>query len=210
MCLVFMLRFARARLDHHTVWGMWRVCFQFADLPLCLLLVACGFPTQPQLTLTTSMPNLPQATPKATMAAEVLDALTKRTQDGGTEVVQAKAGKVRQRTSRAAERGPRGAVGVHCALDGLGPIGTGTGRTNGGRGFLRDEVNGASHRRRLGMGVQALTAVHDLTRGMTGVPAGGGHHCLAMSPTSYCALTDRSVQPVQTQKHPIITSPGLV
>ena len=28
------------------------------------------------------------------MSAEVLDALTKRTQDGGTEVVQAKAGKV--------------------------------------------------------------------------------------------------------------------
>lgn len=29
-------------------------------------------------------------------SAEVIDALTKRTQDGGTEVVEAKAGKVRQ------------------------------------------------------------------------------------------------------------------
>ena len=44
-----------------------------------------------------AIPLTPQATPKATMSAEVLDALTKRTQDGGTEVVQAKAGKVRPR-----------------------------------------------------------------------------------------------------------------
>ncbi|KAG2452798.1 hypothetical protein HYH02_003027 [Chlamydomonas schloesseri] len=41
----------------------------------------------------TILPLFSQATPKATMSAEVLDALTKRTQDGGTEVVQAKAGK---------------------------------------------------------------------------------------------------------------------
>lgn len=34
-----------------------------------------------------------QATPKATLTDEEIDALTKRTQDGGTEVVQAKAGK---------------------------------------------------------------------------------------------------------------------
>jgi malate dehydrogenase len=38
-----------------------------------------------------------QATPAApaNISAEVIDALTKRTQDGGTEVVTAKAGKVR-------------------------------------------------------------------------------------------------------------------
>lgn len=36
-----------------------------------------------------------QATPKVSLTPEELDALTKRTQDGGTEVVQAKAGKVR-------------------------------------------------------------------------------------------------------------------
>jgi malate/lactate dehydrogenase len=37
-----------------------------------------------------------QATPQANnLSAEDIDALTKRTQDGGTEVVQAKAGKVR-------------------------------------------------------------------------------------------------------------------
>ncbi|PNH05328.1 Malate dehydrogenase, mitochondrial [Tetrabaena socialis] len=41
----------------------------------------------------TILPLFSQATPKVTMSAEVLDALTKRTQDGGTEVVQAKAGK---------------------------------------------------------------------------------------------------------------------
>jgi malate dehydrogenase len=35
-----------------------------------------------------------QATPKVSLTAEETDALTKRTQDGGTEVVQAKAGKV--------------------------------------------------------------------------------------------------------------------
>ena len=34
-----------------------------------------------------------QATPKASLTDEEIDALTKRTQDGGTEVVQAKAGK---------------------------------------------------------------------------------------------------------------------
>ncbi len=35
-----------------------------------------------------------QATPKVALTHEEIDALTKRTQDGGTEVVQAKAGKV--------------------------------------------------------------------------------------------------------------------
>jgi hypothetical protein len=35
-----------------------------------------------------------QATPKVSLSQEELEALTKRTQDGGTEVVQAKAGKV--------------------------------------------------------------------------------------------------------------------
>lgn len=35
-----------------------------------------------------------QATPKGTLTQEELEALTKRTQEGGTEVVQAKAGKV--------------------------------------------------------------------------------------------------------------------
>ena len=39
------------------------------------------------------LPLLSQATPKAEMTADVIDALTKRTQDGGTEVVAAKAGK---------------------------------------------------------------------------------------------------------------------
>lgn len=34
-----------------------------------------------------------QATPSVTLSDEELEALTKRTQDGGTEVVQAKAGK---------------------------------------------------------------------------------------------------------------------
>lgn len=34
-----------------------------------------------------------QATPKVSLTADELNALTKRTQDGGTEVVQAKAGK---------------------------------------------------------------------------------------------------------------------
>ena len=33
----------------------------------------------------------------ANLSSDVIDALTKRTQDGGTEVVQAKAGKVRAR-----------------------------------------------------------------------------------------------------------------
>merc|ERR1712060_614646 len=41
----------------------------------------------------TILPLFSQATPSATMSDEVLDALTKRTQDGGTEVVQAKEGK---------------------------------------------------------------------------------------------------------------------
>lgn len=36
-----------------------------------------------------------QATPKVSLTKEELEALTVRTQDGGTEVVQAKAGKVR-------------------------------------------------------------------------------------------------------------------
>lgn len=35
-----------------------------------------------------------QATPKVSLTKDELDYLTKRTQDGGTEVVQAKAGKV--------------------------------------------------------------------------------------------------------------------
>ena len=41
----------------------------------------------------TILPLLSQATPKAPMTDDVIDALTKRTQDGGTEVVAAKAGK---------------------------------------------------------------------------------------------------------------------
>lgn len=41
----------------------------------------------------TILPLFSQATPKATAKDDELDALTKRTQDGGTEVVQAKAGK---------------------------------------------------------------------------------------------------------------------
>ena len=41
----------------------------------------------------TILPLLSQATPAATMSPEEIDALTKRTQDGGTEVVAAKAGK---------------------------------------------------------------------------------------------------------------------
>jgi malate/lactate dehydrogenase len=36
----------------------------------------------------------------ANMPADVIDALTKRTQDGGTEVVTAKAGKVRRGQGR--------------------------------------------------------------------------------------------------------------
>lgn len=41
----------------------------------------------------TILPLLSQATPKADLTDEEIDALTKRTQDGGTEVVAAKAGK---------------------------------------------------------------------------------------------------------------------
>lgn len=41
----------------------------------------------------TILPLFSQATPKVSLTAEETDALTKRTQDGGTEVVQAKAGK---------------------------------------------------------------------------------------------------------------------
>eukprot|EP00955_Chlamydomonas_euryale_P073890 361875-Chlamydomonas_euryale.AAC.12 len=41
----------------------------------------------------TILPLFSQATPKVSLAPEELDALTKRTQEGGTEVVQAKAGK---------------------------------------------------------------------------------------------------------------------
>ena len=41
----------------------------------------------------TILPLFSQATPSASLSAEQIDALTKRTQDGGTEVVQAKAGK---------------------------------------------------------------------------------------------------------------------
>ena len=40
------------------------------------------------------LPLALQATPKVALTSEEIDALTKRTQDGGTEVVQAKAGKV--------------------------------------------------------------------------------------------------------------------
>ena len=42
----------------------------------------------------TILPLFSQATPLKDLSAEERDALTKRTQDGGTEVVQAKAGKV--------------------------------------------------------------------------------------------------------------------
>ncbi|KAJ4882084.1 Malate dehydrogenase 1 [Raphanus sativus] len=41
----------------------------------------------------TILPLFSQATPQANLSADVLTALTKRTQDGGTEVVEAKAGK---------------------------------------------------------------------------------------------------------------------
>jgi len=41
----------------------------------------------------TILPLFSQATPVADLAPDVIDALTKRTMDGGTEVVQAKAGK---------------------------------------------------------------------------------------------------------------------
>ena len=41
----------------------------------------------------TILPLWSQASPKADMTAEEIDAITKRTQDGGTEVVAAKAGK---------------------------------------------------------------------------------------------------------------------
>jgi malate/lactate dehydrogenase len=43
----------------------------------------------------TILPLFSQATPRALLSDEDIDALTKRTQDGGTEVVAAKAGKVR-------------------------------------------------------------------------------------------------------------------
>lgn len=42
----------------------------------------------------TILPLFSQATPHTDLSAEEIDQLTKRTQDGGTEVVQAKAGKV--------------------------------------------------------------------------------------------------------------------
>ena len=41
----------------------------------------------------TILPLFSQATPVADLAPDVIDALTKRTMDGGTEVVRAKAGK---------------------------------------------------------------------------------------------------------------------
>ena len=43
---------------------------------------------------TTILPLFSQATPSHSLSDEQIDALSKRTQDGGTEVVQAKAGKV--------------------------------------------------------------------------------------------------------------------
>ena len=42
----------------------------------------------------TILPLFSQATPYMSLSDDQIDALTKRTQDGGTEVVQAKAGKV--------------------------------------------------------------------------------------------------------------------
>ena len=42
----------------------------------------------------TILPLFSQATPSASLTDDQIDKLTKRTQDGGTEVVQAKAGKV--------------------------------------------------------------------------------------------------------------------
>ncbi len=45
--------------------------------------------------LSLSVPNVVQATPSADLSQADIEALTTRTQDGGTEVVQAKAGKVR-------------------------------------------------------------------------------------------------------------------
>lgn len=51
-------------------------------------------PALPDSLPSTCVCPAPQATPNVQMQASVLDALTKRTQDGGTEVVNAKAGKV--------------------------------------------------------------------------------------------------------------------
>lgn len=45
----------------------------------------------------TILPLFSQATPSAKLSADDIEYLTKRTQDGGTEVVQAKAGKVSTR-----------------------------------------------------------------------------------------------------------------
>ena len=73
----------------------------------------------------TILPLWSQATPKAAMTDDVIDALTKRTQDGGTEVVAAKAGKGSATLSMAyagalfadaclrAKNGEAGVVGVH-------------------------------------------------------------------------------------------------
>ena len=41
----------------------------------------------------TILPLFSQASPSSNLSASTIDALTERTQDGGTEVVQAKAGK---------------------------------------------------------------------------------------------------------------------
>jgi len=68
----------------------------------------------------TILPLWSQASPKADMTAEEIDAITKRTQDGGTEVVAAKAGKGSATLSMAgpASRIPSQAPchqGPHCA-----------------------------------------------------------------------------------------------
>ncbi len=110
------------------------------------------------------------------MAAEVLDALTKRTQDGGTEVVQAKAGKVRQRGGeRGREQGVRGARG--CVM---------CGRTSSEEGGAARE--GAAYR---GRQVQASEAGYCQVLGRKycmGVRAGAGHRLGFLWYTKGCRL----------------------
>lgn len=64
----------------------------------------------------TILPLLSQATPKVAMTDDVIDALTKRTQDGGTEVVAAKAGKGSATLSMAYAGGASRSVSHHLVL----------------------------------------------------------------------------------------------
>jgi malate dehydrogenase len=73
----------------------------------------------------TILPLFSQATPAHSLPAETIDALTKRTQDGGTEVVEAKAGKGSATLSMAYAaalfadaclRGLNGQVATECAF----------------------------------------------------------------------------------------------